>query len=233
MYRDKRIICIIPARGGSRRLPGKNIKLLHGTPLIAYAIHAAKDSRYVDRVIVSTDNKEIARIASEEGAEVPFIRPAKLASDETPMVPVLQHAVREAGEDNCEWILLIQPTSPGVRGEDVNAVIEKMGEAGTHSCITVSEITDRPEWMYRRGKDGRLTPYSDSAYRSQDIQSQDLPKLYRINGAIYAVERAMLMTGNVLIDKTNCSSVLMPRERSIDIDTPLDFAIAEALFKNK
>jgi N-acylneuraminate cytidylyltransferase len=230
MENDK-ILCIIPARGGSKRLPRKSIKLLQGIPLIGYAIRAAKDSKYVHRVIVSTDDEEIKRVAEHEGAEVPFMRPAELATDDALIIPVLEHAVQalEEGSEKYDLIVLIQPTTPGVRSEDVDAAIEKIKSAGTNSCISMTEITDRPEWMYSLQEDGKITPYTEAALTSPFKRSQELPELYRINGAVYVVRHDVLMHDNVLVDNKSCAAVLMPKERSIDIDTLTDFTVAEAL----
>lgn len=230
MYNNKKILCIIPARGGSKRLPGKNIKLLNGKPLIGYGIAAAKGSQYIDKVIVSTDDEAIALVAREQGADVPFMRPAELASDTAPTLSVLQHAVaflEEKGE-KFNLIVLIQPTVPGVETSDIDATVEKLASTGVKSCITVSSIVDPPEWMYRVDTEGRLQKYIDlPASRGQDLE-----KLYRVNGAVYVTERDTLMKENKIVDNNNCSGVIMPRERSTDIDTPADFAIAEALMKN-
>ena len=230
MHTNKKILCIIPARGGSKRLPGKNIKLLNGIPLVGYAIRAAKGSQYIDKVIVSTDDEAIARDAREQGAEVPFMRPAELATDTATTLSVLQHAVtffEEKGEQ-FDLIVLIQPTVPGVETRDVDAAIEKFASTGVNSCITVSPIVDPPEWMYRIDAEGRLQKYVDvPAGRGQDVE-----KLYRVSGAVYVTVRDTLMKENKIVDNNNCAGVIMPRERSIDIDTPLDFLMAETLMKS-
>lgn len=231
MHKDKKILCIIPARGGSKRLPGKNIKLLNGIPLIGYAIAAAKGSQHVDRVIVSTDNESIAKMAREQGAEVPFMRPIELASDTTPTLPVLQHVVKhfeDVGE-KFDLIVLIQPTVPGVESGDVDAAIDKLVSAGANSCVSLCDIIDHPEWMYRLGAEERITPYVENA----PVQSQNMEQLYRLNGAIYVTSRDVLMEKGKIYNNDNCTYILMPRERSTDIDTQLDFVIAEQLMKNR
>lgn len=225
MHKGKKILCVIPARGGSKRLPGKNIKLLNGTPLIGYAIRAAKGSQFVDRVIVSTDDAEIARVAREHGAEVPFMRPAELATDTSPVVETLKHVIKfteEKGEP-FDLIVLIQPTVPGVETVDVDAAIEKLASSGARSCISICEIIDRPEFMYRLKEDGMITRYNDAPVG----RIQDMEPLYRVNGAVYVTRRALLMDEGKVLDNQNCAAVLMPRERSTDIDTEFDFAIAE------
>lgn len=231
MYKDKKILCLIPARGGSKRLPGKNIMLLGGRPLISYAIDAAKGSKYVDRTVVSTDDEAIARIAKECGAEIPFLRPAELSTDTSPVVLALQHAVTyfEGQDEQIDFVVLIQPTVPGVLAEDVDAAIEKIIETGVNSCISVCEIVDPPAWMYRMGEGGHVTPYVES---DTTIRNQDLEKLYRVNGAVYVLLRSVLMEENKIIDQASCAAIIMPRERSVDIDTALDFTVAEALIKS-
>ena len=229
MFENKKILCIIPARGGSKRLPGKNIKPFLGKPLIAYAIDAAKASKYVDRVLVSTDDNAIAAVANQFGADVPFNRPVELASDTATTLSVLQHAIEfvEQRAVSFEIIVLIQPTVPGVQTKDIDGVIEKLIQSGTNSCITVSEVSEPPQWMYRLEEDGRITPYIDAPL----ARSQDLQMLYRINGAVYATLRETLIKGGKIIDNESCAAVVMPRERSVDIDTQTDFTIAEALLK--
>jgi len=224
MYNGKKILCVIPARGGSKRLPGKNIKPLLGLPLIAYAIAAAKGSAYLDRVVVSTDSQEIATVSRQHGAEV-IMRPPALATDTSKIVPAYQHAVAAAEEAAVfDLVVLVQPTVPGVKAGDIDAAIEKIISTGARSCISICEIVDRPEFMYRVSKEGMLAPYTDTpAGRTQDMEP-----LYRVNGAVYVTERGTLMDKGKIIDPESCASVLMPRERSVDIDTELDFIVAEA-----
>lgn len=227
MINSKRVLCIIPARGGSKRLPGKNLLPLHGTPLIAYAIQAALGSKYIDRTIVSTDDEAIAACTKTYGAEVPFMRPAELASDTAPTVPVLQHAVSflEAVGDVFDIIALIQPTVPGVISADVDAVIELLESSGMNSCTTMCEIMDRPEHMYALDAQARATPFMESV----PTRTQDMPPLARINGAAYAARHNVLMDKSMIVDPASLASILMPLERSTDIDTLTDFRVAQAL----
>src|SRR3989338_1584602 len=142
MYKTQKVICIIPARGGSKRVPRKNIKLLKGKPLISYAINAAKQSKYIDRVIVSTDDQEIARVAKKYGAEVPFMRPADLATDTALGLPVIQHAinyVESVDKDEVNFVVVIQPTSPMVLSQDVDSAIEQIVKTKANSCVSVCE----------------------------------------------------------------------------------------------
>jgi CMP-N,N'-diacetyllegionaminic acid synthase len=233
MYQDKHIVCIIPARGGSKRLPGKNIKLLNGKPLISYAIAAAKGSKYIDRVLVSTDDEAIAAVAKECGAEVPFMRPAELASDTATALQVMQHAVtvlEDAGQV-VNATVLVQPTVPGVTTTDIDSAIEALYGKQAKSCITICEVIDPPAWMYRLQEDGHIVPFMEPS----TARSQDLEKFYRVNGAAYVTPRSVLMEGNVITDNSDCVSVVMPRARSTDIDTAFDFYMAEQamLFETK
>ncbi len=226
MYKDKKIVVCITARGGSKGIPRKNIKLLRDKPLIAYAITAGLTSKYADRTIVSTDDKEIAEIAKQHGAEVPFMRPAKLATDKAPSLPVLQHMVAflETKEKyQPDIIVLIQPTSPMVLNEDVDKAIEQLFKTSTNSCVSVSEITDRPEYMYTL-KDNKITPFLKK--KSNITRRQDMPKIHRVNGAVYVTKRDVLMKKNKIID-LHASAIIMPRERSFDIDEPIDFEMIE------
>lgn len=224
MYHDKHILCVIPARGGSKRLPGKNIKPFLGRPLISYAIEAAKGSKYVDRIVVTTDDDAIAGVARECGAEV-VVRPAEMATDEAPILQAYQHAVQEAEKlgTQYELLVLVQPTVPGVLAADVDATIEKILEAGTNCAITVAEVSERPEFMFRGDQGGGLSAYSPGAL----ARTQDLETLYRINGAVYVAKRTTIMDAGKIIDQDSCAGVPMPRQRSVDIDTPHDFAMAE------
>jgi CMP-N,N'-diacetyllegionaminic acid synthase len=235
MYKNKKIACIIPARGGSKGVPRKNVIILNGKPLIAHAIIAAKNSKYVDRVIVSTDDKEIARVAKKYKAEVPFIRPANLATDTATTLPVLQHAIDylEKNESYKPYLyVLIQPTSPFVLSEDVNRAIEQLFEAKVNSCVSVCEVSERPEWMHSF-KRNRIYPFFQSKKGTPGKTArQGLEKLYRLNGAVYVTKRDTLMKKNKIIDD-KASAIIMPRSRSHDIDEPIDFHIAEALFKLK
>ena len=227
----QKVIAIIPARGGSKRLPRKNIRPLNGKPMIAYAIRAALGAKGVDRVIVSTDDKEIAAIAKKYGAEIPFLRPMELATDTATTVSVLQNAVnwlKEKVDYEVDIVILIQPTSPLVLPEDIDQAIEKLQATGANSCLSVCEIRERPEWMYEF-VDGKVRPYL--ALETREIRTQDLKKLYRINGAVYAIKKDFLMKNGRVIDDKSMEAIIMPPERSVDIDELQDFLLAEILMK--
>jgi len=222
------VIGVIHARGGSKRIPLKNIKLLAGRPLISYMVEAAVESRLLDRVIVSTDHPEIARIAREYGAEVPFMRPADLSEDVASEL-VTQHAVQfvEAQGYQVKIALTMQPTTPFCTSEDIDACIAKMLDTDLDTVLTVCEVHERPEWMYRLN--GVLAvPFTGTLVQGDAGISQKLPKLYIPNGAVWATRRSVLMEQN-LITGPHSGMVIMSRERSVDIDEPVDFITAEAM----
>lgn len=222
------VIGVIHARGGSKRIPLKNIKLLAGRPLISYMVEAAVESRLLDRVIVSTDHPEIARIAREYGAEVPFMRPADLSEDVASEL-VTQHTVQfvEAQGYQVKIVLTMQPTTPFCTSEDIDACIAKMLATDLDTVLTACEIHERPEWMYRLDGD-HAAPFTGKLVQGDAGISQKLPKLYIPNGAVWATRRAVLMEQN-LITGPNSGMVIMSRERSVDIDEPVDFITAEAM----
>ena len=230
-YKDKIILAVITARGGSKRLPRKNIKLLNGKPMIAYAIEAVKYSKYTDRLIVSTDDPEIANISRQYGAETPFIRPDELSNDTASSLAVLQHAVKWTEDKEnfkSDIVVLVQPTSPLVLTEDINGTIEKMIDSNTNSCFSVCKITQRPEWMFT--VDGDMAcPYIEKV--SETARSQDFAPLFITNGAVYAMKTDILMKRNMIRDRQNSSAYLMPSHRSVDIDTLTDFKLAELIMK--
>ncbi|MFA6908616.1 MAG: acylneuraminate cytidylyltransferase family protein [Patescibacteria group bacterium] len=232
MINNDNILAIIPARGGSKRLPGKNIKLLAGKPMIAYAIEAAKKSGYIDRLIVSTDDKKIADVAEKFGALVPFIRPPELASDEAKSIDVIKHAISfmEHAENFFPAIIvLIQPTSPLVLASDIDGVIRNLVDSKKNSCATVVKATQRPEWMYQLRAEGPV-PYT--AQHNTDSPGQSLQELYSLNGAAYALRRDTAIKDGLIIDSKSFSAVVMPRERSVDIDEQYDFEFAQLLLQS-
>lgn len=229
--KNLKIVGIIHARGGSKRIPLKNIKLLSGKPLIAYIINSALNSKKLNRVIVSTDHDEIAKVAIEYGAEVPFRRPPELAED-VPSELVSQHAIdylTKKENYNTDIAVTLQPTTPFCLPEDIDACIDKLIETDADSVITVREIRERPEWMYRL-EDDRTFSLTGVLIQGEMGVSQNLPKLFIPNGGVYATKVNVLMEQNLIIGRDN-RAVVMPLERSIDIDEPLDFVLAEIVAK--
>lgn len=224
------IVAIIPARANSKRLPGKNIKKLGNKPLIAYTISAALNSRSVKRVIVSTDSKKIASIGQKFGAEIPFLRPKDLATDTSKTVDVLTHLIKkiEITSSRPDIVILLQPTSPFTMAQDIELAISTLKKTKTNSCVSMCEIKEHPEWMFKHYKN-RAYPFIKS--NKLQKRSQELTKLYTLNGAVYAIRTDFLMREKKIIDPKSLSFILMPHERSIDIDTRYDFAIAQTMIK--
>jgi CMP-N,N'-diacetyllegionaminic acid synthase len=224
------IVAIIHARGGSKRIPLKNIKPLGGKPLVAFMIQSALQAKTINRVIVSTDHPEITKIAKAYGAEVPFVRPKELAEDVASEL-VTQHAVNYLEKEEnypVDIAVTIQPTTPFCLPEDIDGCVQELISSGADSVISVHEISERPEWMYYIDKSGYAHNFLNKKIEGDIGISQTLPKLYVPNGGIYATRRDVLFTQNVIIAEKNRLWV-MSRERSADIDEPIDFLYAEFL----
>lgn len=224
-------IAIIPARGGSKTIPTKNIKLLNGKPLIYYTITEAQKSKYLSHILVSTEAQEIAQIAREYGAVV-ISRPLALAQDDTPSLLVYQHVIKylEQVEDlHPDIIVILQPTSPLRTVEDIDGAIEKFLEAGCDSVVSVCEVEHPPHWMYSLQGD-RLKPVIEGG--NKITRRQDAPKVYRLNGAVYVTRRDVIINENKVLG-TDSRAYIMPVERSVDIDTELQFMLAELLMKGR
>ena len=226
----QRVVAIIPARSGSKGIPHKNIQEIAGKPLLAYTIEAALKSKYVNRVIVSTDSFEIAKIAKSYGAEVPFLRPSELAMDDTPMVAVIQHAVRylETVEQYfVNIVVILQPTSPLRKTKYIDEAIEKLIKSNADSVIAVCEVKHHPFWLFILDGD-KARPFIEEGLSI--TRRQELPKVYSVNGAVYVVRKDVLFKENSIIGK-NTRAIVMPREESVDIDDYFDLFIAEMTIK--
>lgn len=224
-----KILAIIPARGGSKRIPGKNIKLLAGKPLIAYTIESATKSKLIDKVVVSTDDPRIAEVSKKYGAEI-IERPAELAQDETPTLPVMIHVLdvlEEKQQYRPDFIILLQPTCPLRNEEDINNVIRLMIR-GADSAQTFCKAVQHPAYMVTI-KNGTATPIDKKGYATR---SQDLPEVYAKNGAVYGVTYDLLMNKKTLYGKNN-KAAIMPIERSVEIDELSEFKLAEFYLKEK
>ncbi|MCB1725303.1 MAG: acylneuraminate cytidylyltransferase family protein [Chromatiaceae bacterium] len=215
------ILAIVPARGGSKGLPRKNIRELAGKPLIAWTLDAARDSRYVDRCIVSTDDDEIAAVARAHGGDVPFLRPPELAGDDANTHDAIVHALSLLPA--FDILVLLQPTSPLRGSEDIDGTLETLLRHRAPSCVSVVEPAKSPYWSYRVDAHQRLQPLLDPQYSR--MRRQDLPHAFVLNGAVYAAHTAWLIdNGGALGDGT--VPYVMPPERSVDIDTAFDFELA-------
>lgn len=225
------ILGIIPARGGSKSIPHKNIKLLADKPLIAHTIETAKKCKMLNRTVVSTDDNEIAEVARKYGGDVPFMRPNELAMDDTPMIPVLQNAVYFVeNEENIhvDVIVLLDPTSPLRRVKDVEACISKLLSSNVDSVVTVCEVEHNPYFVMMELASDRLVPLIKND--TEITRRQDAPDVYRLNAAVYAIKRDILMNeGKIITDNT--MAVIMPQDLSAHIDHAIDFEFVEFLIK--
>jgi N-acylneuraminate cytidylyltransferase len=221
------VLALIPARGGSKGLPGKNIRPLKDKPLIGWSIEAARASRYVSRVVVSSDDEEILAVARDQGAETPFRRPASLAGDDAPSMDVVLHALDQLA--GFEWIVLLQPTSPLRLAVDIDAAIEQCLKTNAPACVSVCEAPASPWWMFQVGEQGALRSFLPPEQRP--AKRQDLPDLYALNGAVYVAKTEWLQTSRSFLTEETVAYV-MPPARSVDIDTLFDFQWAECLLEN-
>jgi len=231
MYKEKTILGLIPARGGSKELPKKNIRPLLGKPLIAWTIEQAKASRYVDRVIVSTDDEEIAEIVKQYGAEVPFMRPKELARDDIPGIDVVFHAMNwfiKNENKQYDLIILLQPTSPLRTAEDIDKAIELLFFKKAKAIVSVCEVDHHPLWTNALPENGCMKNF----IRKEIINKnrQELPTFYRLNGAIYLAYCNYIKEQKGFFGEETFAYI-MPKERSVDIDSELDLKLAEILMK--
>jgi CMP-N,N'-diacetyllegionaminic acid synthase len=222
----KEILAVIPARGGSVGVPRKNIRQLAGKPLIAHSIEAAQAAPSIDRVIVTTDDPEIAAVAREWRAEVPFLRPAEMAQNDTPGMVPLMHAIRWLDEHDGyrpAFVMELQPTSPLRTAADIEAAFALARDRRADAVVSVGPVQHHPYWMKTLDAGGRLrafmTPEGPAARR------QDLPAVFAPNGAIYLARRDILLQHETF-DVEQTFGYMMPAERSLDIDTEFDFQVA-------
>lgn len=220
-----RTLGLVPARGGSKGVPRKNVRPLAGKPLITWTIEAALASGVIDRVVVSTDDHEIAEVSAAWGADLPFMRPSELAGDETPGIDVVRHALEKLPD--FDIVVLLQPTSPLRTAGDIAAAVALYHEWGQRNCIAMTETVDPPHWSYYI-EGMRLRPVLG---HQAPLRRQDLPSVVTVNGAIYVANTKHLAECGSLL-QPDMVPYLMPRERSVDIDTEFDFQLCEFLIRN-
>jgi len=230
MYKNKKILAIIPARGGSKRLPKKNLMDLAGKPLIAYSIKAAKNSKYIDDVILSSESEEILAVGREYGAQTPFVRPKELAEDASRSIDVVTHALKTL-QEQYDAVILLQPTSPLRTSKDIDSAIEMFYNKQATSVIGVCEMEHSPLWANTLDESMSMEGFLDDKYNN--ARSQDLPTYYRINGAFYMSKSESVLENETFFVKKNIYAYLMSQEDSVDIDTKLDFIVAQAILKER
>ncbi|WP_135081516.1 acylneuraminate cytidylyltransferase family protein [Terasakiella sp. SH-1] len=229
MYKNQKVLAVITARGGSKGLPGKNIRNLAGKPLIAWSIEQAQNSKIIDHCIISTDCPDIAHVAKQWEGNIPFMRPKQLGTDEATTMDVLHHVMSNVYE-HYDYIVLLQPTSPLRTFDDIDGCIRKCIDTNTPACVSVCKVDKSPMWMFRMNNDkGELSPFSSG----ENIPSrrQDTEQLWSLNGAVYVAQWEWLKNNDSFISNKTVGYA-MTSAHSIDIDTELDFKIVESLIKD-
>lgn len=234
MCKNKKTIGIITARGGSKSIPRKNIVDLLGKPLISYTIDASKQSAYLTRTIVSTDDDEIADIARKSGADVPFMRPSELAQDKSGSIEVVQHALnwlKENDSEEYDYVMILQPTSPLRTAKDIDACIEKIVDTDADSVMSMYELMNFSLKKLKRIENDTIFPLIEDegkeSVRHQDIAGQ----MYKRNCAVYLTKVSLIMKGD-LFGKVS-RPYLMSEENSVDVDSPTALAQAEFWMKRR
>ena len=226
---DQKIIGVIPARGGSKGVPRKNIRELGGKPLLAWTIEAGLACPLLTDLVVSTDDSEIQKIALKYGAQAPFLRPAELATDTALAVPTIQHSVREMEKrKNCLYdiVIMLQPTTPFRLADDITQALENMDKIGAEGVISVVKVNNAHPLKMKRYEHGLLLDYS--FWPVENPPRQSLPEVFIVNGAIYATKRDVFMNKNSF-KGSKCAGYIMPDIRSVNIDGEIDFLLAELL----
>ncbi len=226
MLNNKTFLAIIPARGGSKRLPRKNILDLCGKPLIGWSIEAGFKSKYIDKVVVTSDDDKIIEISENFGAKT-IKRPDELASDTATTFEVVEHTI-ENQEKNYDYIIILQPTSPLRTSTHIDEAIELLFRKNGDAIISVCEVEHSPLWTNTLPEDGNMSHFVPKKVQQR---SQDLEQYYRLNGAIYICNTKKYLEKKTAFIKDSIYSYIMPQWSSVDIDTKLDFLIANQILK--
>lgn len=233
MINGKSVIAIIPARAGSKGLPGKNIKALCGKPLIAWSIEAGLKSKYIDELVVSTDSNEIADIARKYGANVPFIRPEYLASDTASSFTVIKHCLDYYSNLNkvFNYVALLEPTSPLREVSDIDDALSQLDNSKYRSIVSVARTeSQNPAFLLRLERDNKITGYLD--YEIKIKRRQEIEDIYYLEGTIYAAETEYLLNKESFYgDQT--MGYIVPKYKALEIDDIYDFIMVEAIMKYK
>lgn len=228
------ILAIIPARGGSKGIPGKNIKMLGSKPLLQYTIEAAKESRLLSRVILSSDDVEIINLAKSVGLEVPFVRPAHLATDSSGSLEVVQHTLKELAQqgDRYDAVCLLQPTTPFRESGSIDAAIQRFLDSGFDSLVSVREVPAEynPHWVFEADEKGGL----EIATGENEIikRRQELPKAYFRDGSIYLTKSEVILEQDSLYG-SSIGYVISEGEKYVNLDTAADWEQAESMLNMK
>lgn len=226
MIDNRRVLAVVPARGGSKGVPGKNLREVGGMSLLRRTLDVAQASRHIDRIAVSSDDDGILGHASSVNGILTIKRPAELAEDGTAMAPVVDHVLSMHPAD---IVVLLQPTSPLRESTDIDGALERFVSSGADSLVSVCPTETSPYWTYRLDEGDRMHPLLPK----QDVATrQELPKTYRVNGAVYVVDAAWFRTNHVFVGDNTVAYVMAP-ERSLDVDTEIDLVVAEALLAKR
>lgn len=228
-----RLLCIIPARGGSKGLPNKNIKDFNGNPLISYSIVEAKKSKYINKVIVSTDDYKIAEISKKYGAEIPFMRPSELAGDSSRIIDTYCYTINKLKNEfefNTDILVVLQPTSPLRTVKHIDEAIELFLEKSADSIVSLSEVQHPPYWYKNMDETNKVSDFI--TMNDTTALRQELPKVYCPNGAIFIFKADMIVKEKQLYTE-HSFGYLMSTDESVDIDSLLDFKIAEMIIKER
>ncbi len=228
MYRDKTFLAIIPARGGSKRLPRKNILNLAGKPLIAWTIEAAMQSKYLDTVIVTSDDEEILTISTKLGTDT-VKRPDSLATDTAGTFDVIEHVVKNLKK--YDYIVLLQPTSPLRNTTHIDQAVELLEYKKADAIISVALMEHSPQWSNTLPEDGNMSIFINETVKNK--RSQDLEPYYRLNGAIYICKTTAFLDEKTLFLNKNIFAYKMDSKSSVDIDTAEDFEFANFLMQHQ
>lgn len=223
-----KILFVVTARGGSKGVPRKNIKLLGGMPLIAYKIIAAQKCRYEKRILVSTDDEEIAKVGRKYGAEVPFMRPAELSTDSASSADVVLHAmnwIKDNSKEKYDYVCLLEPSSPFASYKDFDKAFELIQETDADTLLGMKEVDVTSNFIHSLDKDGKLSEFYYAIKDLKSIRRQDQAKEYTMNGCMYIAKWDYFMK-NKLFHSENSVPYIMSEENSIEIDTMLDYEIA-------
>lgn len=230
MYKKKRILGVITARGGSKGIPGKNIKDLMGKPLIAYTIDIAKKSKTITDLILSTDDSDIAEVSKKLGVNVPFLRPDDLSHDNASHLSVMEHAIlfmEKSLDTKFDCVVILQPTSPFRLVEDIDETVKKLIDNDADSSVSITEIEENHPIKIKKFENDRVIPYCIP--EKEGTRRQDLPTAYKRSGAVYAMKRDLIVEEKRLYGDFVTGHVV-PGERSIDIDNPMDWVRAEYMY---
>ena len=228
MHKGKTFLAIIPARGGSKRLPRKNILDLNGKPLIAWGIEAGLDSKYINKVVVSSDDNEILEVSQKFGADV-IVRPPELASDTATTFDAIEHTIKSL--EKYDYVVLLQPTSPLRESKHIDEAIELLETKDADAVVSVCKMEHSPLWSNTLDETLSMKDFLRDEVLNK--RSQDLEKYYRLNGAIYVCKTERLLEEKSLFLKDNIFAYVMDRESSVDIDEEIDFKLAQSILENE